>query len=119
MTREDALAQAALPAAPDLAAFALAWLAHLRDERRLAALTLEAYGRDVRQFLAFLTERFGAPPAVADFVGLAPADLRAFLARRRAEEIDGRSLQRALSSLRSLARHIAREGGGTASAFAA
>ncbi|MGO4871659.1 MAG: tyrosine recombinase XerC [Roseiarcus sp.] len=119
MTREDALAQAALPAAPDLAAFALAWLAHLRNERRLAALTLEAYGRDVRQFLAFLTERFGAPPAVVDFVGLAPADLRAFLARRRAEEIDGRSLQRALSSLRSLARHIAREGGGTASAFAA
>ena len=119
MPREDALAEAALPAAPDLAAIVVAWLGHLRNERRLAALTLEAYGRDIRQFLAFLTERFDAPPTIADFVGLAPADLRAFLARRRAEEIDGRSLQRALSSLRSLARHIAREGGGAASAFAA
>jgi integrase/recombinase XerC len=119
MPREDALAEAALPAAPDLAALVVGWLAHLRDERRLAALTLEAYGRDVRQFLAFLTERFGAPPTIADFVGLAPGDLRAFLARRRAEGIDGRSLQRALSGLRSLARHIERYGGGTASAFAA
>ncbi len=110
---------AALPAAPDLAAAVAAWLAHLRRERRLAAHTLEAYGRDVRQFLAFLAERFQAPPGTADFVGLVPGDLRAFLARRRAEGIDGRSLQRALSGLRSLARHLERDGSGTASAFAA
>ncbi|MGD1037380.1 MAG: hypothetical protein ABR878_09315 [Roseiarcus sp.] len=31
---------------------------------------MEAYGRDVRQFLAFLTERFRAPPTIADFAGL-------------------------------------------------
>jgi len=107
------------PAAPDLAAAAAAWLKALRDERRLAQRTLEAYGRDVRQFLAFLAERFEAPPSVADFIGLAPADLRAFLARRRAAEIDGRSLQRALSALRSLARHLEREGAGAASALGA
>jgi hypothetical protein len=65
-----ALGAAALPAAPDLVERVVGWLAHLRNERRLAAAhTLEAYGRDVRQFLAFLTERFEAPPAVADFVG--------------------------------------------------
>ncbi|HEY1944935.1 MAG TPA: tyrosine recombinase XerC [Roseiarcus sp.] len=115
----DDLATAALPAAPDLAAHVVNWLAHLRNERRLAALTLEAYGRDVRQFLAFLAKRFDAPPALGDFVGLVPGDLRAFLASRRAEEIDGRSLQRALSALRSLARHIEREGAGAASAFGA
>ncbi|HYA73239.1 MAG TPA: tyrosine recombinase XerC [Roseiarcus sp.] len=119
MSPEDRLAQAALPAAPDLAALVLAWLVHLRHERRLAAHTLEAYGRDVRQFLAFLAERFEAPAAIADFVGLLPGDLRAFLARRRASEIDGRSLQRALSALRSLARHLEREGHGSASAFGA
>jgi len=85
----------------------------------MSALTVEAYGRDARQYLAFLAERFGAPPSVADFTGCAPQDLRAFLARRRAEGVEGRSLQRALSSLRSLARHIAREGGGTASALSA
>ena len=81
--------------------------------------TIEAYGRDTRQFLAFLAERFGAPPSIADFTDCAPADLRAFLARRRAEGVEGRSLQRALSSLRSLARAIARDGGRAASALGA
>lgn len=97
----------------------VAWLASLRDERRLAAKTLEAYARDVRQFLAFLSDRFEAPADVADFIGLAPADLRGFLAYRRSEEIDPRSLQRALSALRSLARYLERSGAGRASAFSA
>jgi integrase/recombinase XerC len=103
----------ALSAAPDLAAAVGAWLRRLGAERRMSPLTIEAYGRDARQFLAFLAERFGAPPSISDFVGCAPVDLRAFLARRRTEGVQGRSLQRALSSLRSLARHIAREGGAT------
>jgi integrase/recombinase XerC len=110
---------ASLAAAPDLAAAVLDWLAALRDERRLAAKTLEAYARDVRQFLAFLNQRFGAAVDLADFVGLAPAGLRGFLAHRRSEEIDPRSLQRALSALRSLARHLERAGAGRASAFSA
>jgi integrase/recombinase XerC len=109
----------ALPAAPDLAAAAAAWLVHLAHERRLSAATIEAYGRDARQFLDFLKERFGAPLGVADFTGCAPGDLRAFLAMRRAEGVEGRSLSRALSGLRSLARHIARESGETAAALGA
>jgi integrase/recombinase XerC len=107
----------ALPAAPDLAAAVAAWLQHLAYERRLSARTIEAYGRDARQFLAFLMERFGAPPSIADFTDCAPGDLRAFLAQRRAQGVDGRSLQRALSGLKSLARHIARESGETAAAL--
>src|SRR5208283_5629838 len=84
----------ALPAAPDLAAAAAAWLVHLAGERRLSERTIEAYRRDARQFLAFLGELFGAPPGIVDFTDCAPGDLRAFLARRRAEGVDGRSLQR-------------------------
>ena len=115
----DSAEPAALPAAPDLAAALVAWLQRLATERQLSARTVEAYGRDARQFLAFLGERFGAQPSIADFTDCAPADLRAFLAGRRAQGIDARSLQRALSALRSLARHIARDGGDAASALGA
>jgi integrase/recombinase XerC len=107
------------PAAPDLAAAAAAWLRHLACERRLSERTIEAYGRDAKQFLSFLERRFGAPPTIGDFTDLAPADLRAFLAQRRGEAIEARSLQRALSALKSLARHIARETGQTAAALGA
>jgi integrase/recombinase XerC len=88
-----------LPAAPDLAAAAAAWLVHLAGERRLSERTIEAYGRDVRQFLAFLGERFGAPPGIADFTDCAPADLRAFLARHIVRE-SGRTAA-ALGALRA------------------
>ena len=95
---------AAFSAAPDLTRACAMWLRMLASERKLAALTIEAYGRDARQFLGFLAGRLGAPPSVADFAACAPADLRAYLARRRADGIDPRSLQRALSALRSLGR---------------
>jgi integrase/recombinase XerC len=114
---ESLLALAALPAASDLAAKISAWLRGLAGERDLSPKTVEAYGRDVRQLLYFLAERNGAAPGVADFAGIAPADLRAFLARRRAAEIQSRSLMRALAGLRSFARFLERQGEARASAF--
>lgn len=102
-----------------LAAAVVTWIAHLGQERRLGLATLEAYGRDARQFSDFMTMRFGHAPSTQEFAELKPADLRAFLANRRAQNIDPRSLQRALSALRSLARHLERNGAGRASAFSA
>ena len=91
----------------------------LAKERRLSPKTVEAYGRDLRQFLAFLTEHLGESPSVKAILGLKPLDIRSFLAARRMEAVQSRSLMRQLASLRSFARHLEREGHGTASAFAA
>ena len=108
-----------IPGAPDTQREAVAWLQSLARERRLSAKTVEAYGRDLRQFLAFLTLHLGEPPGVAEIVRLKPLDIRAFLAARRSEGIASRSLMRQLAALRSFARYLEREGHGSASAFAA
>lgn len=108
-----------IPGAPDTRREATAWLDALARERRLAPKTLIAYGRDLRQFLVFLTGHLGGAPTVGDLVGLKPLDIRGFLAARRAEGVQSRSLMRQLAALRSFARHLEREGHGTPSAFAA
>ena len=98
---------------------AMAWLNSLARERRLSAKTVEAYGRDLRQFLTFLTLHLGEAPSISAIVALKPLDIRAFMAARRAEGIESRSLMRQLAALRSFARYLEREGHGNASAFAA
>lgn len=108
-----------LPGADDTRREAMAWLASLGKERRLSAKTVEAYARDLRQFLAFLTNHLGEPPSVKGILSLKPLDIRAFLAARRMDSVGSRSLMRQLAALRSFARHLEREGHGTASAFAA
>ncbi len=108
-----------LPGADDTRREAMIWLASLAKERRLSAKTVEAYARDLRQFLTFLTNHLGEPPSVKGILGLKPLDIRAFLAARRMDSVGSRSLMRQLAALRSFARHLEREGHGTASAFAA
>jgi integrase/recombinase XerC len=95
------------------------WLAHLRAERRLSPKTLEAYARDLRQFLQFLGEHWGARVTLARFAALEASDVRAFMAMRRSDEIGGRSLMRALAGLRSFGRFLEREGNGKVGALSA
>lgn len=97
-------------AAPDLAAERQAWLDTLARERRLAAKTCEAYERDTRQFLLFLTRHLAGPPHLADIRSLRPADLRAFLAARRRDGAGARSLGRFIAGIRSFLRHLERRG---------
>jgi integrase/recombinase XerC len=111
--------QADLPAARDVKAAFAAWISHLADERRLSPLSVEAYGRDVRFFLGFLQEHLGGAPALKDLDQLQPRDVRAFLARRRAEGLTSRSVMRTLAAARSFARFLERSGNSAASALAA
>ncbi len=99
-----------ITAAPDLAKAVERWRRHLASERRLAANTVEAYARDVSQFLAFLTTHFGGPPKRADLEGLTTTDIRAFLAARRNDGAGSRTVARGLAGIRSLVAFLEREG---------
>ena len=87
-----------------------AWLDALAEERRLSALTIDAYERDTRQFLLFFAGHAGGPAKLSDIRELRPADLRAFLANRRKGGAGARTLGRGLAGLRSFLRHLEKKG---------
>ncbi|XBQ17431.1 MAG: tyrosine recombinase XerC [Oceanicaulis sp.] len=84
----------------DAGAARRAFLAHL-EGRRMSPRTVEAYGRDLDQLFEFLTGHLGARPHLSHLAALKAADWRAFLAARRMDGAGARTLQRALSSIRS------------------
>lgn len=106
-------------ARPDLLKAVERWRRHLAHERRLAAKTVEAYSRDVEQFLIFLTTHLGGPPKVADVATLRVADIRAFLAARRDDGAGSRTIARGIAGIRSLIRYLEREGDANGAAFRA
>ncbi|RFC68428.1 MULTISPECIES: tyrosine recombinase XerC [Mesorhizobium] len=99
-----------ISAKPDLAEARQAWLKALASERRLSKLTVEAYERDTRQFLQFLTGHCGGPPGVSSVSALRPVDLRAFLAARRSDGAGARTIGRGLAGVRSFLRYLDRKG---------
>lgn len=95
---------------PELNTARRLWLATLAGERRLAALTIDAYERDTRQFLRFMADHLAQPVAIRDIASLRPADFRAFMAHRRKDGACARTLARGLAGVRSLTRFLEREG---------
>ncbi|MBN8943583.1 MAG: tyrosine recombinase XerC [Rhizobiales bacterium] len=106
-------------AAADTVAAVGRWLRHLGTEKRLSPKTLEAYGRDVRVFLGFLSGHLGEAVSLTALGQVAPRDVRAFMARRRADKLDPSSIGRALAAIRSFTRFLERDGEGRMAAFAA
>ena len=108
-----------LAIAPDVAAEIDRWRAYIGAERRMSPKTLEAYERDVAQFLRFLADHLGGPPSLKTLAKITPADVRAFMASRRADGAGNRTLMRSLAGARSFARFLERGGKGKVGALAA
>jgi len=108
-----------LSIAPDVASEIGRWLDYLGAERRMSPKTLEAYRRDVGQFLSFMAEHLGGRPTLKQLEKLTPADVRAFMAARRGDGAGNRTLMRSLAGTRSFARFLERNGKGKVGALAA
>ena len=108
-----AVAEGAAPANHTAAEAVQAWLMWLGAERRASPRTLEAYGRCVRHYLAFLEGHRGETLRTADLGGITASELRAWLASRRRAVVPlgPRSLAQALSAVRAFHRWLDRRCG--------
>ncbi|NNE22242.1 MAG: tyrosine recombinase XerC [Rhizobiales bacterium] len=97
-------------AADDAGRQIVAWLDYLVSERRVAGKTVEAYTRDITQFCRFLTGHLGEPAGLEHLEALRTADFRSFMAARRGDGAESRTLARQLSAIRSLYRFLERRG---------
>jgi integrase/recombinase XerD len=80
------------------------YIAHLALERNLSPRTQESYGRDLRQFAAWLEEEELALDSVER------ATVRGYLGRRRDQGLSARSAARAQSTLKGFFRFLVRSG---------
>jgi integrase/recombinase XerC len=90
----------------DAAALGVGWLASLSNERRLSAHTLRAYRATLERFLAHLNRAHGRPADAALLESLTAADIRAFLAARRADGVANVSAARELSAVRTFGGYL-------------
>ena len=88
-----------------------AFVAHIRDERRMAAHTVEAYTSDLAGFLGFIAGYTERAVTAKSLSKLHAQDIRAFIAHRRREGVSDTSIARLLSSIKALYRWLDRAHG--------
>ena len=96
------------------AALAARWATYLQHDRRRSVHTVRAYVATAHRFIAFLGDHRGAAVGPEALLTLAAVDLRAFLARRRAEGLGPSSAARELSGVRAFLKYAAEQAGSTA-----
>ena len=77
---------------------------YLQSERHYSPHTLSNYRRDIRGFLDFCQQQ-----NLNDWVSIDSQNVRDYVARLHRQGLAGKSLQRLLSSLRSLFRHLLKQ----------
>jgi integrase/recombinase XerC len=82
-----------------------AYLEHLKVERRMSAHTLDGYSRDLQALAQWMQ---GA--GIASLAALGSEDLRGFIASELGRGLSPASLQRRLSAVRSLFKHLVGNG---------
>jgi integrase/recombinase XerC len=90
---------------------AVAWHDHLAAARRRSEHTVRAYVATAHRLIDFLADHLGGRVDDAALAALRPADLRAFLTRRRAEGLGNASAARELSAVRGFLAFAAAEAG--------
>ena len=79
----------------------LAWEGHLAQNRRRSVHTVRAYVATAHRLVEFLSGHWGAAVTGERLAALTAADLRAFLAARRADGLGNASAARELSAVRA------------------
>jgi integrase/recombinase XerC len=87
------------------------WLDHLRAIKGASAKTVEAYARDLRGFLAFISQHHGGGKGVLSLHSLPQTDLRAWMAAERGRGLSARSLARSLSAVKNFLGWLAQRQG--------
>ena len=92
-------------------ALAARWASYLQHDRRRSAHTVRAYAATAHRLIAFLGRYRGEAIHPAELTSLEAADLRAFLADRRAGGLGAASAARELSGVRAFLRYAAEQQG--------
>jgi len=87
------------------------WSSYLQHDRRRSAHTVRAYGATAHRFILFLGRYRGEAIDSAALTNLTAADLRAFLADRRAGGLGASSAARELSGVRAFLKYAAEQQG--------
>ena len=88
-----------------------AFLSHQRSLKGAADNTIAAYGRDVTEFLSFMTVHSGQSQGLGALARISTQDMRAWMAQTRSGGVGPRSLARKLSAGKSFYKWLAaREG---------
>ena len=93
------------------AGLAASWASYLQHDRRRSAHTVRAYVATAHRLIVFIGRYRGETIESASLIGISAADLRAFLAERRASGLGAASAAREMSGVRAFLKYASEQQG--------